>query len=218
MGDVLDRWRINCGWNPWDDATQDAGIASYVHTLDRYDVPAKLYGELYERVIQLRTSAIIAGKQIPNFGAEIMLACWQGESGLRDELRRREIEERRTLPSVAASQCPRCGGLEAGLEQIYDADGNLQGSRKGCDHRPVVDGEGLWKHLQNMKAADNRYQEQKLLKLVEYKPATDICGEAIRKLGFEVQDAADDVTRGNAHDVWLKMLRIAKYVRENTEE
>jgi hypothetical protein len=43
MGDVFDRWRLNQGWNPWDDTTQDLAIASWCHTLDREEIPYTAY-------------------------------------------------------------------------------------------------------------------------------------------------------------------------------
>jgi len=110
MGDVFDRWRLNCGWNPWDDITQSAAIASFVYTLDREKVPETAYNELYERVLQLRATALQAGKQIPQFGVDLMLSCWDGEHGLRNELRQREIDAGRTLANNAESVCEWCGG------------------------------------------------------------------------------------------------------------
>ena len=110
MGDVFDRWRLNCGWNPWDDITQGAAIASFVHTLDRENVPESAYSELYERVLQMRSTALQSGKQIPQFGVDLMLAAWGGEWGLRNELRQREVDAGRTLQTNAESICPDCYG------------------------------------------------------------------------------------------------------------
>jgi hypothetical protein len=110
MGDVFDRWRLNCGWNPWDNATQMAAISSFVATLDRESIPASAYMELYERAIQMRTRAVQDGKALPAFGAELLLACWLGDWGLRNELRQREIDARRTLTGNAESVCRECHG------------------------------------------------------------------------------------------------------------
>lgn len=127
MGDVFDRWRLNCGWNPWDNKTQMAAIASFVHSLDREGVPASAYSELYERVLQMRAKAIQDGKQIPNFGVDLMLAQWTGEWGLRAQLRQREVEAGRTLAANAESVCQRCSGT--GYEIVEG-----KGARK-CDHQ-----------------------------------------------------------------------------------
>ena len=150
MGDVLDRWRLNQGWNPWDNDTQMAAIASYVHTLDREGVPASAYGELYERVLSARAAAIHSGKQLPNFGAELMLASWPS---LRAEIEQRRIDSGRILPDTAASQCNRCNGT--GLENVYDIDGRILGVRAGrtCEHAPMLEGDGLWAYMQRNRQA-----------------------------------------------------------------
>lgn len=129
MGDVFDRWRINQGWNPWDDTTQDMAIASWVHSLDRENVPAAAYSELYELVLKTRALAIQNGKTIPGFGVELLLAHWTGEHGLRAELRRREVEQGRTLANNAESQCKDCFG--SGWKTIMKGD--YPGTVK-CDH------------------------------------------------------------------------------------
>lgn len=129
MGDVFDRWRLNCGWNPWDDRTQMAAIASFVHSLDRESIPATAYSELYERVLGMRAKALQDGKQIPNFGVDLMLSCWTGEWGLRNELRQREIDAARTLPGNAESVCQHCFGT--GFKTVRD--GAYSNAVK-CDH------------------------------------------------------------------------------------
>lgn len=48
-----------------------------------------------------------------------------------------------------------------------------------------------------------------------YEPKCDLVGERIRALGFEVQDAGSNEEYEQLHEAWLKLLRIAKYVREN---
>ena len=129
MGDVFDRWRLNCGWNPWDNQTQMAAIASFVHTLDREGVPASAYGELYERVLQMRSTAIQSGKQVPQFGVDLMVAAWSGEWGLRNELRQREVDRGRTLTGNAESNCDMCYGT--GFKMI---DRNGYSGTVKCDH------------------------------------------------------------------------------------
>ena len=110
LGDVFDRWRLNNGWNPWDDKTQMAAIASWVRTLDRENIPASAYHELYERALQTRAAALQSSRNIPNFGAELLLAEWLGPNGLRAEIRQREIDRGRTLGANAATVCRHCNG------------------------------------------------------------------------------------------------------------
>lgn len=131
MGEVLDRWRLNNGWNPLDDKTQMASIAAFVHELDTEKVPHQHYGELYSRALRSRIAAVQNGKQLPNFGVELMLAEWLGPHGLKKELQQREIDAGRTLTSNAASVCLKCDGT--GMERVKDAQGRI-GLRQGCDH------------------------------------------------------------------------------------
>ena len=144
LGDVLDRWRLNQGWNPWDHETQMMAIASWVSVLDREDIPASAYNELYERALETRAHALKTGKQLPNFGAELLLAEWIGEGGFRRELRQREIDSGRSLTSNVQSRCQRCFGTN--MEHAFDADGNNLGIIQGkvCDHRPAAEGEKLF--------------------------------------------------------------------------
>ena len=132
MGDVFDRWRLNQGWNPWDNSTQEMAIASWCHTLDLAGVPYSAYSELYERVLQRRASAVSSGKPIPNFGVELMLAEWEGEYGLRAQLREHEIDRGRTLTGNAESQCDSCYGT--GRVLLKDDRGRVIGTGSRCGH------------------------------------------------------------------------------------
>lgn len=129
MGDVFDRWRLNCGWNPWDNTTQDMAIASFVRTLDREGVPASAYHELYERVLQVRAKALQQGKAIPAFGVELLVSQWTGDWGLKNALRQREIDKGRSLMPNAESVCDLCDG--SGWARIED--GGMVGVKK-CTH------------------------------------------------------------------------------------
>ncbi len=131
MGDVLDRWRLNNGWNPLDDKTQLAAIASYIHELDREGVPYEHYSELYSRAIRSRIAALNAGRQVPQFGVELMLAEWTGPYGLQSELHNRRVEQGRTLTGFAQSQCPKCFGT--GTEIDTREDGTTV-AKPGCRH------------------------------------------------------------------------------------
>lgn len=125
MGDVFDRWRLNQGWNPWDNDTQMAAIKSWVHTLDIENIPASAYGPLYERALLRRATAINQGRTIPTFGVELMLAEWMGENGYQRELRQKEIDAGRTLGANAESVCQHCHG--SGFKFV---DGGVT----KCDH------------------------------------------------------------------------------------
>jgi hypothetical protein len=132
MGDVIDRWRLNQGWNPYDNDTQMLAIQSWVHILDAEKIPAEAYGELFERALSLRALAIAQNKNLPNFGAELLLACWMGENGLCREMEQRRINSGRYLGDNAASVCRHCHG--SGWRTIKE--GNYSFAKK-CDHRDI---------------------------------------------------------------------------------
>jgi hypothetical protein len=218
MGDVLDRWRLNLGWKVLDDRAQVATIASYCHTLDRAGVPPSAYGELYERAIERRAASITASHRVPDFGVELLLAEWHGPHGLRADIKKREVARRRTLPETAESQCERCFGL--GVEEMYNAEGERIGARPGCKHEPVVEGEGLWLYKEKLKQ-----QVDRKLRLATAIPeehpeemAITICTGIVTQLGYDVQDARDDVEKAQIREAWLTWIRARKYVRERLRE
>lgn len=114
MGDVLDRWRLNQGFNPYDDATQEAAIVSWVRVLDRDGIPANAYHELYERALKTRAMAIQDGRDLPRMGAELLLAGWIGNHGLNRERRNRPGVDLLEMPKTAPS-CMACLDTKKGL-------------------------------------------------------------------------------------------------------
>ena len=127
-----------------DDAEPVARV--WIEFLDRYEVPAAAYPALYDRAVDALIRMIQNGKDPGELTAETILAGWIGENGLRAELERKRIEEKRYLPDTAASACPRCFGL--GWEYIYSAEGKKEGARPKCKHEPLKPGEWLWKQQQ----------------------------------------------------------------------
>lgn len=134
MGDIIDRWRLNLGWNVHDDHTQAIAIQSWVTTLDRENVPHDAYGELYDRALVTRATQLANGRNVQNFGVEYLLAEWVGPSGLRMEWSELEIHRGRTLTSVTAAGCEYCKG--SGFRTV--GDGRYAGVTK-CDHQPLKD-------------------------------------------------------------------------------
>lgn len=147
---VLNKRWISQGWRAMDKADSEPMALVFIEALNRENVPYQHYGELFQRSIGLRANRLANGLKCDDFSVDMMLACWPG---LRDELKQREIDAGRTLPETAMSQCDRCLGCGSGMERIYDEQGNYLGVKKGCDHRPIVEGEGIWIHLQGLKAA-----------------------------------------------------------------
>lgn len=130
LGDVIDRWRLNLGWRPLDDASQEMAIQSWANVLDSERVPPEAYNELFNRALQLRALMFSQGKDAPKFGVELMLACWIGPNGLRSEARQREIGQDRTLTANAESVCQHCFGT--GWRRTEDGYG--VGTVSRCDH------------------------------------------------------------------------------------
>jgi hypothetical protein len=144
---VLDRWRLNLGWTPWDQHTARMAGESWIHSLDRERVPYKAYMELYERALGVRAKAMNQGREMPKMCVELLLSCWPQ---LEREIREKEIEARNMLPATAESRCPRCGG--SGIETRWSDTGICLGAGRRCDHRELVEGEWLWKQRKEGKA------------------------------------------------------------------
>jgi hypothetical protein len=132
MGDVIDRWRVNLGWNPYDDKTQDLAIQSWLDILDAEKVPHDAYAELYKRALVTRATQLANGRQVQNFGVEYLLAEWVGPSGLRSEWHELAIHRGRTLPEFSSAGCEFCHG--SGFRPIGES--RTAGVKK-CDHRPI---------------------------------------------------------------------------------
>jgi len=127
MGDVIDRWRLNKGWTPLDNDSQMMAISSWVNVLDSENIPASAYGELFVRALKLRAALMAQGKQPPEMGVDLMLACWES---LRVELEQKRIDAGRTLTANAASVCGLC--LGTGFKREKDADGYF--TARKCNH------------------------------------------------------------------------------------
>lgn len=205
MGDVFDRWRINQGWNPWDNKTQMAAIASFVHTLDAEAVPANAYSQLYERVLKSRVTAIQAGKQLPNFGVELMLAEWLGPYGLKTEWKQREIDGGRTLPSNAESVCQDCFGT--GIKIIKDANGKTTGAAPGCKHEHTEQGE---------RVMDFAQVEEVLVRPTPEDTAVDICSRVRQDLARMVVMLNGDESQ-RAWEASRTWAHAERYCRNNGE-
>lgn len=205
MGDVLDRWRLNLGRNLSDDKTQLATIASYVHSLDRERVPASAYAELYERVLTLRADALRAGKQVPQFGVELMLSCWPS---LRSDLREREIRAGRTLTETAESGCPRCYGT--GKEHRYDDAGKMLGVRSGCKHE----------HLDTDDPHTNGFDSARESTACDYheETAVEICTRIRREIAFIIIRSNDKQERTRAWAAAATWLHAERYVMKQLEQ
>lgn len=208
IGDVLDRWRLNNGWNPWDDDSHDAASLSFVHSLDLEGVPPQHYNELYERSLRSRVAAMQNGKQLPTFGVELMIAEWLGPHGLKAALRQREIESGRVLTGNAESQCPKCFGT--GVEQFRDAAGQVIGARPGCKHEFVeTDEEPHAAGIDDVIAANRPTAREET--------AIEICKRIRTHLAYLVATAGTDEEHARAWAAASTWHRAERYCRENPD-
>lgn len=107
---VINRVRMLNGWSTRTAMDLDPTIRTWADVFDRYDVPYQYYNTLYLRAFDVRQSKLMLGQEPPSFDASLLISQWTGPNGLRQELRQREIETRRTLPENAASGCELCFG------------------------------------------------------------------------------------------------------------
>lgn len=114
MLNVLNKRWLTQGWRVMDKADAEIMAIAWIEVLDQYKVPHDQYAELYRRCLELRSRRLSNGLKCEDFSAELMVASWIGEHGLRAELRQRQIDERRSLPATAESDCERCYG--SGIE------------------------------------------------------------------------------------------------------
>lgn len=218
MGDVLDRWRVNQSLLPYDEQTQNMMIASFVHSLDKAEIPYRLYGELYERCVRTRAAAMKAGEFVYPFGVELMISEWPD---LREELRQREIERGRTLTTHAPSTCPLCFGT--GKEYKFENGQPVGVTVKSCDHNGtgdtpyLLDGKpATYEDFQavmdrNKNAADEQAKAQD-------ETAEGILRRFSADLFTRADETADEEERAHLRDLWLMMLRAARYAREQDSE
>lgn len=109
---VINKIRMLNGWQTRTAQELDATIRTWDEVMG--DVPIENYPELYKRCFTVRQRYLSQGKEPPAFDATLMMSQWLGEYGLKAELRQRQIDERRSLPATAESDCERCYG--SGIE------------------------------------------------------------------------------------------------------
>lgn len=83
----------------------------------RYKIHPKHYETLFQRAHDARIQSIKAGaRNIPSIDATLLICQWTGEAGLAAELRQKDIDSHRYLPSTAVSDCELCFG--SGIEVV----------------------------------------------------------------------------------------------------
>ena len=105
---IINKVRMLNGWTIRTAQELDKTIRAWNEVLE--NVPIEAYPELYKRSFQVRALALNVGRQPPDFDATLLYSQWIGEHGLRAELKRKEIESKKYLPSTAISDCDKCHG------------------------------------------------------------------------------------------------------------
>lgn len=111
----------------------------------------------------------------------------------------------------APIDCQRCNG--SGVETICDDVGRHLGSRPGCDHRAVVEGEGLLLHFQQEAELRHKWRLDRLFK-ESAREAMTICTRFMEDLDAadlateDVEEKVDLVrAKGQVRRVWRYLMR-----------
>lgn len=211
MSSVLAKMYLNRGWRPMEPKDAEAMALVWIETLDRHDVPYRHYETLYQRALDLRIKMRQDGEDDPpDLNAELLATQWKG---LQNDIRQREVDAGRTLTSHAQTLCPRCFGTN--FEYRFENDQPIGVTGKACQHDDVGETDAIAVPLDAFEAA----HAQVRLRVVEQaKAAEETAAQILRRLGSDLFDMADESTdqgeREYLRDLWLKMLRAAKYARE----
>lgn len=124
---IINKSRKLNGWLARSAKELNPTIMVWAETFGHYNIPVTAYDRIYRQAFDVRQRAIANGKEPPPMDATLLVACWDGEHGVRAQLRQEEIERGRTLGSNAASVCRHCYG--SGFRQLTDRKGVTR-----CDH------------------------------------------------------------------------------------
>lgn len=126
---VINKARALQGWSLAPATELEPICRVWWKEFSRHRIPPEHYETLFQRALDARVRSLNEGaKHIPNIDAITMISCWQGLSA---EIEQQRINDRRYLPSTAASDCQRCYG--SGMEVVPG-----KGARH-CDHEPVIE-------------------------------------------------------------------------------
>lgn len=100
----------------------------------RFNIPAAQYQTLFQRAhdARIRHVNLNGPKNAPTIDATLLIALWTGDNGLAAEIRRREIESGRFLPSTAASDCEMCFG--SGMRKQVNEQNPARSGFVVCNH------------------------------------------------------------------------------------
>lgn len=162
------RIRLCHNWNAQTFNDAEPTLLVWFERFQKYDIPAEAYNGLFNRAFDVRQE--VAREQgiseAPIIDAALLVSCWTGKHGLRAKWEKDRIESGRYIENSLLGTCRRCHGTK--IETVYDASGVKLGSRPGCKHEPVVEGDGLSKfeESQRQKEVDRR-ERQKVVPFVQ---------------------------------------------------
>ncbi len=126
---LINKVRLLNGWTTKTAAELDAMIRVWHEIFARHEIPVAAFDELYRRAFDVRQGRLRDGKDVPAMDAHLIVSQWTGDWGLRAELRNREIERVKMLPSNAETVCETC--LGSGWAEVRR--GRYRGVVR-CDH------------------------------------------------------------------------------------
>lgn len=143
---LINRARQLNGWKAKSSEDLEPIMLMWYETFRRYNVPLDAYKEIFDMAFDIRMTDMGKGdvKNAPVVDAALLVSCYTRPHGVKAQIEQRMIEAGRTLAGTAKSTCLRCEG--SGFEYKYDVDGRRLGIlSNNCDHRPIAEGEPMFK-------------------------------------------------------------------------
>lgn len=144
---IINKHRLLRQWGVLEGEDAEVMAAVWIEYFDDHGVPWRHWDDLYKMAHKRRVAAIGRGLVPADITPEALVVCWPE---LSNKIRERDIRSGRVLDEMAMSACFRCEGT--GSERIYNNQtGDFLGRRSGCQHRPLTDGEHLFKLYQEQR-------------------------------------------------------------------
>jgi hypothetical protein len=90
---IINKSRMLNGWKTKTSGELDATIKAWAEVFERYSIPISAYQELYLMAFDTRQIKMRQGGDIPAMDATLIVSHWEGEYGLRSQIKQREYQE-----------------------------------------------------------------------------------------------------------------------------
>jgi hypothetical protein len=107
---IINKARLLNGWTTRTAQELDPTIRTWAEAFSWHSIPTSAYPELYKRAFEVRANRMHGGNDVPQMDATLLVSQWVGSYGLQAQWRLKQIEERRSLPTNAESNCDDCLG------------------------------------------------------------------------------------------------------------